>query len=124
MKTLKEIRNAIENENMKSAWSKGVKEYALEIIEDAINYEGENYEFYGNPADKKMLLNGADNWIQYSEGGCSLIYNEDIAKRLCTPSELKRSKNGFRNPNKNENWIECQARALIQAYRLIMNKSK
>lgn len=124
MKTLKEIRNAIENENMKSAWSKGVKEYALEIIEDAINYENENYEFCGSPADKRMLLNGADNWIQYSEGGCSLIYNEDIAKRLCTPSELKRNKNGTRNPNKNENWIECQARALIQAYRLIMNRSK
>lgn len=61
------------------------------------------------------LLNGADGWPQYSEGGCSLIYDPDIAERLCTPSELKKNRHGDRNPNSWETWLQCQARALHQA---------
>ena len=68
---------------------------------------------------QKELLNGADNWRQYSEGGCALIYDADIAERLCSPSELKRCKGGERQPNSRENWIECQARALGQAANLV-----
>ena len=67
----------------------------------------------------KELLNGADDWRQYSEGGCSLIYDADIAERVCSPSELKRCKGGERQPNARENWIECQARALWQAAALV-----
>jgi hypothetical protein len=32
MKTIKELRQAIENEPARSAWSRGVKEYAQELI--------------------------------------------------------------------------------------------
>jgi len=66
-----------------------------------------------------LMLNGAQNWYQYSWGGCSLIYDRDIAERLCTPSELKRTKNGERRPNQNEEWLDVQARALRQAARKI-----
>ena len=65
-------------------------EYALELLEDF----PEDQEFYASPADKKALLNGADDWSQYSWGGCSLIYDGDIAERLCTPSELKKTRHG------------------------------
>ena len=68
---------------------------------------------------EQMLLNGADNWSAYSYGGCSLIWNEDIAKTLCTPSELKRTKNGQNDPNSRETWMDVQARALYQAFSLI-----
>lgn len=61
------------------------------------------------------MLNGADSWIQYSWGGCSLIYDGDIAERLCSPSELKKTRNGERKPNGNEEWLDTQARALYQA---------
>ena len=64
------------------------------------------------------MLNGAASWAQYSDGGCALIYNGDIARRLCTASELKRTRDGQRNPNANETWIDVQARALSQAARL------
>ena len=67
------------------------------------------------------MLNGANNWDVYSWGGCSLIYNEDVAKRLCTPSELKKTRNGERRPNSREAWLETQARALRQAWWLIRN---
>lgn len=115
MKTVKELMEAIENEKARSAWSKGVKDYAYELFEEL----PPDREYYGSPADNKDLLNGAQDWDQYSWGGCSLIYNEDIAERLCSPSELKATRNGECRPNKNEEWLDVQARALYQAARLI-----
>jgi len=108
---IKDLKTKLENENPRSAWGKGVKEYAIELLEDFEN----DYDFVGSPADKKALLNGADSWSQYSYGGCSLIYNEDIAERLCSPSELKKTKNGTNRPSKYEEWLDVQARALNQA---------
>ena len=111
MKTIKELRQAIENEKTRSAWDKGKKAYALELLEEF----PEDQEFYASPADKKALLNGAADWSQYSWGGSSLIYNSDIAERLCNPSELKKTRNGERRPNSREEWLDTQARALYQA---------
>ena len=95
----------------RSAWGKGVRLYALELLD---NYD-ELAEYCQNngaevPAISELvLLNGADSWQQYSEGGCSLIYDGDIAARLCTPSELRRTNNGERNPNCSETWIDVHA---------------
>lgn len=66
---LTELKKAIGNEKVRSAWSKGVKNYALELIDNVIDNNGEDYEFSGSPADKKELLNGAENWTEYSYGG-------------------------------------------------------
>ena len=120
MKTINELRTAIENENASSAWRKAVKSYALELIEEMNG----NDEFYGSPADKEALLNGADSWNQYSWGGCSLIYDADIAERTCSPSELKKTRNGERRPNANEEWLDVQARALSQAAHMILRLAK
>lgn len=103
----------------RSAWDNGVNAYALELVEQlAEAAEGG----YLDAADltaprmlRKALLNGADDWSAYSWGGCSLIYNSDIAERLCCPSELKRTRNGERRPNSREEWLDTQARALSQA---------
>lgn len=120
MKTINELRAAIENAPARSAWSKGVKVYALELIAEM---DGDA-EFHGSPADKKDLLNGASDWSQYSWGGCSLIYDTDIAERTCSPSELKKTKGGERRPNSREEWLDTQARALYQAQRLICRLAK
>ena len=120
MKTIEQLREAIKNSPARSAWSKGIKLYALELIEEM----PADQEFYGSPADKKELLNGADDWQQYSEGGCSLIYDGDIAERLCNPSEYKRTREGERQPNARESWLDAQARALYQAHRLICRLAK
>lgn len=113
------IRKEVNARTTRSAWSKGVTAYALELVdslEEAINGG------YFDPADleapklvEKALLNGADSWEQYSWGGCSLIYNYDIARRLCCPSELKKTREGERKPNATEEWLDTQARALFQA---------
>jgi len=113
--TIKELRKAIEDEKTRSAWDNGKKVYALELLEDF----PEDQEFYASPADEKALLNGSDDWSQYSWGGCSLIYDGDIAERLCTPSELKKTRHGERRPNSREQWLDVQTRALYQAANMI-----
>ena len=99
----------------RSAWSRAVHAYAVELVESLT----ESDDLSNENLLRKALLNGAGDWQQYSEGGCALVYDADIAERLCSPSELKRCKGGERNPNSLENWIECQARALWQAAALI-----
>jgi hypothetical protein len=108
MKTKQEITAAIEAVKTRGAWQTAVKTYALELLEEM------EVEFA--PA---KLLNGAENWHAYSYGGSALIYDADIAERLCSPSELKRKKGGELPPNAGESWLDCQARALAQAARCI-----
>lgn len=121
---ISEIREAINRKKTRSAWDKGVREYALELLDKVEENQGIDYEFYGSPADKKELLNGASDWKEYSWGGSSLIYDEEIAERLCTPSELKKTRNGERKPNAREEWLDTQARALRQAANMIIRLAK
>ena len=119
MTNIEKLYQSIESEKQRSAWDKGVTKYALELVGqlgEQIN--GGYFEELDLTEPKKVraaLLNGATNWSQYSWGGCSLIYNSDIAERLCCPSELKKTRNGERRPNSREEWLDTQARALFQA---------
>lgn len=114
------LLNEIEKLNCRSYWNKGVKAYAIDMVK-SIEYKKEVSDRF----IKSDLLNGAHDWNQYSEGGCALIYDKDIAERLCTPSELKkltRSDGSMKDrPNKRETWIQCKARALFQACELVSN---
>lgn len=105
----------------RSAWARGVKAYAAELcssIRDAAAYAAETSTpspLADRETVRAALLNGARNWCEYSWGGCALIYDGDIAARLCTASELRRTRNGQRDPNPRETWLDVQARALCQA---------
>ena len=99
----------------RSAWSRGVHAYAVELVESL----DDSADLSNETLLRKALLNGAGDWQQYSEGGCALICDADISERVCSPSELKRCKGGELRPNARENWIECQARALSQASALV-----
>jgi len=106
------LYNKIESIKSRSAWGRGVQSYALELVESAeVELTPENL--------KASLLNGAQDWKQYSEGGCAEIYDIDIAERLCSPSELKKKKGGDLQPNSRESWLDVQARALFQAFNLV-----
>lgn len=119
MTNIEKLYQSIESEKQRSAWDKGVTKYALELVKqlgEQIN--GGYFEELDLTESKKVraaLLNGAADWSQYSWGGCSLIYDSDIAERLCNPSELKKTRNGERRPNSREEWLDTQARALFQA---------
>lgn len=119
--TVDEIRAAIESKPARSAWEKGVKEYATELLDSLQeNIAGGYIKMPESHAElKEALLNGASDWSQYSWGGSSLIYDCQIAERLCSPSELKKTRNGERRPNCREEWLDTQARALSQAFRMI-----
>lgn len=123
MKNIEAIMNAIranvEATASRSAWSKGVKQYAVELVENLDSLDIDDLE--SPKIVTKALLNGADDWNQYSWSGCALIYDSDIAERLCTPSELKRTHNGERRPNQSEEWLDTQARALFQASRMVLD---
>lgn len=106
------LYEAIEKYEPMSAWNKGLKVFALEIVESAEKYiTADNI--------KEVALNGADNYRNASYGGAWLIYDIDIAERFCNPSELKRTKNGEKEPNSRENWLDLQARAAFQVELLI-----
>lgn len=105
-----EIKKALKKEKARSAWKAGVILYAFDILDNMEDGE----------VTEKNLLNGAENWKEYSYGGRALIYDKDICHRLCTPSEIKKTKDGERRPNNHENWLDTQARALYQAVRLII----
>ena len=105
----------------RGAWSRGVKAYAVELVE-SLEPANADFDLSNERLLEKALLNGASSWREYSEGGCALIYDADIAERLCPPSAVKRRKWGMLAPNGRENWLECQARALWQAHRIVENE--
>ena len=113
--TKTELIKKLEAEQPKArgAWQKGVYLYAFEMLN---RIEDENIPFNNV---KRYLLGGAADFEDYSYGARSLISNQDIAFRLCNKTELKLTDNGRKEPNKNETWLQVQARALYQAYLLI-----
>lgn len=116
------FRLELDDVKPRSAWKRGVKEYACELWENATEWrtDAEKVELLESPnLFAKALLNGAEDWTQFSEGGCALIYDTEIAARLCNPTELKRTKCGRKAPNLVSTWLEVQARALCQAAQLL-----
>ena len=123
-KSFEDIRTAAAKKN-RSAWNRGVNEYASELldqIEEGLDRGWiEADDLCNRNMIERTLLDGASDWGQYSWGGCSLIYDSEIAERLCSPSELKRTHNGYGRPNGSEEWLDVQARALLQASERIIS---
>ena len=118
-----ELRMLVEEIPNRSAWKKGVKEYADALLNN-LEEKAQSYERLPKNGREleEWILNGAISWEDYSYGGCSLIYDGDIAERLCTPSELKKKDGGRLAPNSQESWLDVQTRALRQACIRIKSK--
>lgn len=135
---LTEVLTALKNQKpARSKWDRAVMDDAEEMISEAIDNLRDNPE--EAPRDLTALtaelLNvsvrtlrdwGGDdghNGIkdlyncahESSWGGSHLCYDDDIARHYCTPSELKRTRDGERRPNAREEWPDVQARAIYQA---------
>lgn len=112
------LRASVESFRPRSAWSRGVRAYALDLIdniEELSNYEFNNYGEY-LAISEDVALNGAGCWSNYAAGGCGLVYTSAILKRLCTASELRRLNRSGRS---DIDAIEIEGRALFQAWQLI-----
>ncbi|MCM1516190.1 MAG: hypothetical protein NC080_07270 [Paraprevotella sp.] len=109
------VRFGIENSDGDTAWDVGVRSAALEIwdriIESGEYPDNENLLY-------KSMLNGAQDWHQYSYGGCALVYDIDIARRYMRYSDLVNIIGG-RFELEGKNWLDVQADALYQAADLI-----
>ena len=119
MPSITKLKRELEKQKGRSSWRRGVIEYAWELfdnIEESTDVWEDDIPYH---LLDRAMLNGADNWSEYSWGGCSLIYDVDIAKTLCAPYELKITDYGRKRPNQHEEWLDTQARALTQAATLI-----
>ena len=117
----KELIAAIKASKARSAWAKGVKWYALNLVEESYKQDTDIVK-----VNMAVYLSGAETWKEYSYGAhsCALVYDYDIARLLCTPSELKKTDFGYKQPNVSVTWLDVQARALKQAHRLIADLIK
>lgn len=105
-----DIINAIKAQKARSAWARGVQQTAIDMLEGMDKSE---------MTSAKDALNGADSPEQWAYDANGLIYDEDMAALLCTPSELRLTNGGKRQPNSCESWLDVYARAVFQAYGLI-----
>lgn len=103
----------------RSAWDRGVLEYAREMIADL-----DPDTVLTRDTCRAVMLNGAEDAREYSEGGCALVYDCDIAERLCPPSELKRKKGGELPPNNSDSWLDVQTRAIHQAIYMVYRAAR
>ena len=119
------IREAIEARKERSAWGKGVQAYALDLLDSFDDWRAFNEaNGYDVPKlDQYTALNGAKDWSAWAYGGCGLCYDYAIAERLCTASELKRTRGGERRPNARESWLDVEARAVTQAWCMIVHEA-
>lgn len=130
--TFEELKTRIINMKKTSAWGKAVKAYALECLEfaelcgvkpdtpadelslgDIVNHVGGNAIKIGTWHGRAAL----DIIKASSEGGNFLVYNEDVAERLCSPAQFKamHRKDGTLREPRRESWLQMQTRCLIHA---------
>lgn len=114
---INELIKTIENEQPKSQYEKAKKYYALEICDNIKNHYNfrnldKNLENVENL--QEYAMNGADSWSQYSWGGCSLVYNEDILQNIFCKSIAKKYQNA--DTVRGIHLLDYQANALVKAF--------
>ena len=83
---LSTLRGLVSSSSARSAWSRGVRAYALDLldnIEEMSNYEMNNYGEY-LAISEAVALNGAGSWSNYAAGGCGLVYTSAICRNSST----------------------------------------
>lgn len=103
----------------RSAWNKGVKVYAVMLLENLKEHGYHGRDITSPAILRKSLLNGATDWEHFSRGGCALVYNGAIVKTLCPPAIVERYNSGKLNVS-TDDIFEWQRQALRQAELLIM----
>lgn len=114
----KESERFFKNEP-KSQWERAVRAYRGELFESIFEmspkalikaFRFDTYEGARNNIER-LLMNGAESWEEYSRGGCSLCYNEEIKERLFSPSIAKKTDFIYQG----KDLLTWQAKALKEA---------
>nr|DAH29560.1 MAG TPA: hypothetical protein [Caudoviricetes sp.] len=119
-KTYGQIHTILIKEKPRSAWARGVNNIAMDIANDiVVEADGNDAPHFYSVDDFSKHFYGV-SLREAVDGGSFLIYDTDIAENFCTPSELKRTKNGEYNPNRSETWLDVMYRGAYQAIRHII----
>ena len=123
----------------KSQWQKGIEFYKEDLREELterlkerglsfddvkkLSYKEASAYILGGLVDKYKEIEKYNRieadflrWKDWSEGGGSYIYDEQIKEILFTPSEKKRYPGNYA---KGESILQIQGRACFQAFRLL-----
>lgn len=123
---LKRAQRIIERKKTRGRWPEAVRQDALNLIDWLLTEAEHTGVFKDKDALHKALLNGAQDWKQYSFG-CGSVADCDnlrLATRYASESGLKNlryKEGGVRNPKTGGTWLDVQAKALAQAEQLIFD---
>ena len=122
---INDIIALIENEICNTQEEKNINYYAISHLEDISNcldYEKLDPEIenvsnieWSNGSLIKTILNGAKDFLQWSEGGLGLISNYDLAKTLLTPEKFAQ----WENEDKHIDFLKMQAKFARKGYEKI-----
>lgn len=120
-----DIIDLIEKEKHSTQENKNTNYYAVSHLADIagalhgekLDPEIENISklSWNNGSLIKTILNGAENFQEWSNGGLGLIYNIDLAKTLLTPEQFKKWENG----DKYIDFLKMQAKFARKGYEKI-----
>lgn len=119
-KTYSEIYTILIQEKPRSAWARGVNNIAKDIVNEILVEPNGSEAPHFNLVEQFARHFYGVSLREAVDGGFFLVYDSDIAANFCTPSELKRSKNGANNPNSFETWLDLLYRGTYQAIRHII----
>ena len=114
---VEQLKNKIEGQGTRSAYEKALKAYKLELLDNIKNnyyYNGEDLKTFDFNTLRKLALNGAEDWQNYSWGGCSLVYNYDILKANFPASIVKKYENS--DSIRGIHLLDIQASRLSKAF--------
>lgn len=123
-RSIGEIYEAIHAIPARSAWEKGVINYADELLKAYLGNRGlslEDIHVRIGKITEADLLRGAPNWERYSRGGMALVSNEDICRQLCTKAVFKKKMAGQVPPSAGgRDWLDFQVTALTEAAKIVL----
>lgn len=109
------VRNLISRKNQAAVikMRNAIKDDAHQLISQLFEESENGNVVIQNVREElqSILLNGADNWTQYSYGGSALVYNEDIERHYLIKDEY--------NVLNGSQLLEMQADCLYEAYKII-----
>ena len=120
-RTVGEIWCALNAVPRRTAWERGVMQYASDLFGAYVDSRGiTDLVVRIGKISEADLLRGADSWRQYGEMGHAFIWDRDICLRLGTKYQIQKTERGQKQPSRGGTWKELQAKALGEAARIVI----
>lgn len=116
-RTVGEIWGALNAAPRRTAWERGVLQYASDLFGAYVDSRGiTDLDVRIGKIEEADLLRGAESWQQYK----ALIWDRDICLRLGTKYQIQKTERGQKQPSRGGTWKELQAKALGEAAQIVI----